>query len=121
MQAIWDVYDEVRDVMKDAKGLYEHASKIDVFGQAKNTAGYWIDRIASWIKHEVNAQAVVFEDGKAIVTWSDSWYELEVKVRLDGWLAKLLEWLYDVGQNTELSYRQFVGLLADAVKAYQDQ
>jgi len=120
MQAIWDMYDRVKDVMNDAKGLYEHASKIDVFGQAKNTVGYWLDRILLWIKREVNATSVTLESGLVVVTWSDSWYELEIKVRLEGWLAKLVEWLEDMGENTELSYRKFVGLLADAVKACQD-
>jgi hypothetical protein len=117
MQAIWDAYDEVTGVMNDAKSLYECASEIDITSNRKMTVGYWLDKILLWIKREVNATSVTLEDGLAIVTWSDSWYELEIKVRLEGWLAKLVEWLEDIGENTELSYRQFVGLLADAVKA----
>jgi hypothetical protein len=120
MQVIWDVYDEVRDVMNDAKGLYEYASSITILGNGEKTAGKWLDKILLWIKREVNATSVTFEDGLVIVAWADSWYELEIKVRLEGWLAKLVEWLEDMGENTGLSYRQFVGLLADAVKATQD-
>jgi hypothetical protein len=120
MNAVWEAYDNVKEVMNDAKGLYQHASSITILGNGEKTAGQWIDKILSWIKREVNATSVTLENGMVIVTWADSWYELEIKVRLEGWLAKLIEWLEDIGEHTEVSYRQFIGLLADAVKATQD-